>query len=152
MSADQIGPSRLHIPGAPPPGTPQFRHMVVRDAKGNTFAMPFTYMAALDENAAKQIYHVVRQAVTDANRDLIAGLAAMIVAAFQPQPPVAPVDDENPDRLCAATLATGMCNKRRADHAAEEHPFVPGAQMTGEDGVAQLDIEPPPEPEPEPQE
>lgn len=145
MSAEQIGASRLHLPGQPAPGTPQFRHMVVRDAKGNTFAMPFTYMAALDENASKQIYHVVRQAVTDANRDMIAGLAAMIVAAFQPQPASVPVDDENPDRLCAAALATGMCNKRLADHATEEHPFVPGAQMAGEDGVAQLDIAPPPE-------
>jgi len=125
--------------------------MVVRDAKGNTFAMPFTYMAALDENAAKQIYHVVRKATTDSMRDMIAGIAALIVQAFQPQAASVPADDENPDRLCAAPLATGMCNQRRADHPIEGHEFVPGAQMADEHGVAQLDIAPPPEEEKPPE-
>lgn len=147
MSAEQAGPTRLHLPGQPPPGSPQFRHMVVQDAKGNVFSMPFAYMAAMDANAAKQIYQVVRTAVTDANRDFIAGLAAMIVQAFAPQ--AAPVDDENPDRLCAAPLATGMCNMRRADHPIEGHEFVPGAMHADEEGIPAMDIAPPPQDVPE---
>ena len=147
MSAEQIGSSRLHVPGSPPPGTPQFRHMVVRDAKGNVFAMPFTYMAALDENAAKQIHHVVRAAVNDGLRDMVAGIAALIVQAFTPQEVAPTADDDNPDRMCAANLATGMCNKRRAEHPIEGHEFVPGALVQDEQGIPSMDIAPPPEPE-----
>lgn len=126
--------------------------MVVRDAKGNVFAMPFSYMAALDENAAKQIYGVVRQAVADANRDIIAGLAALIVQAFQPRAASAPSDDDNPDRLCAATLTTGMCNQRRAEHPIEGHEYVAGGLEQDSEGIQTLDIAPPPEEEAPPSE
>lgn len=141
--AEQIGPSRLHVPGQPPPGAPQFRNMVVRDTKGNTFAMPFAYMAAMDENAAKQIYHVVRSATTDALKDFAAGVAALIAQALVPQQQPTQADDDNPDRRCAAPLATGMCNQRRADHPIEGHEFVPGALVADDQGVPSLDIAPP---------
>lgn len=139
--AQQTGPSRLHVPGQPAPGTPQFRYIVVRDKRGQTFAMPYGYTAAFDDHAAKQIYAVVRQAVADSLRDTVAGIAALVFQAFQPQTDATPAQDDNPDRMCAATLATGMCNERRADHPIEGHDYVPGALFKDGEGIPSLEIE-----------
>jgi hypothetical protein len=79
------GPSRLHVPGQAPPGTPEFRYQLVKDTHGNSFAMPFVYAASMDENFAKQIYTATRNAVADAGKDIIVGLCAMIVNALRPK-------------------------------------------------------------------
>lgn len=118
--------------------------MVVRDKEGNTFAMPFAYMAALDENAAKQIYAVARNAVNDALRDFHAGISALLVQALTPRGDGSAPTDDNPNRLCAANLATGMCNKRRGEHPIEGHEYSPGALFADDEGVPQLDIDAPP--------
>ena len=95
--AEQIGPTRLHVPGQPPPGQPQFRNMVVKDAAGNVLAMPFVYAAAMDENFAKQLYAAVRAAVSDSVKDIVVGLCSMVITALRPatvEPPPQDVPQE----------------------------------------------------------
>lgn len=121
--------------------------MVVKDKEGNVFAMPFAYMAAIDENAAKQIYAIVRNAVNDALKDFHAGIAALTVQALTPRGDGSAPTDDNPNRLCAAHLATGMCNKRRGDHPIEGHEYMPGALFADAEGVPELDIDAPPQDE-----
>jgi hypothetical protein len=93
--SQQIGPSRLYVPGGPGPGAPPpGGQIVVKGPKGEPMSLPIVYVGALDQSAANQIYQIARSAVADAVQDIVRGLSATIVQALTPKAtssdPVAP--------------------------------------------------------------
>ena len=138
-NARQAGPTRLHVPGQPPPGAAVGRNIVVEDAAGNKIALPMVYTASLDEQAARQIYAIVRNAVSDGLRDFHAGIAAMTVSALRP---VAP-------DVCAHDIGGKPCMGPTAAHAenALGHEFAtPGGPVQEAPPAPAGDPDPEPEP------